>query len=144
MSYVELIINLSDLSLYLLYKLFNKTSTVLETFSCHQRDYQSLFWDSYAPRIFLMMFLETSVLLERTLKNCTYILFCSLNFSLIWEKTLKNYNLPTIVWLKFKLLTYGLKFYDTSILINSFLSCILIFFMFLKKRDIKVEQNIIF
>ena len=44
---------------------------------------------------------------------------------------MENYNLPT----------YGLKFHDASVPIDSFWSYI---FMFLEERNIKVEQNYIF
>ena len=49
-----------------------------------------------------------------------------------------------MVWPKFKLSTCGLKFYDASVLLDSFWSCIFMFFVFLEERDIKVEQNYIF
>ena len=58
--------------------------------------------------------------------------------SVVWNLTL--YRLD--VWSKFKLLTYGLKSHDTSVLLDLFYfiwSCVFMFFVFLNKRDIKME-----
>ena len=80
----------------------------------------------------------------------------------VLKKPRTNYNLPTFnwnlsyllvvwkltfypskVWLKFKLPICGLKSHDVSVLLDSFLSCIFMFSVFLEERD-KVKQNYIF
>ena len=63
----------------------------------------------------------------------------NLNYlSVVWNLTL--YRLD--IWSKFKLLTYGLKSHDTSVLLDLFYfiwSCVFMFFVFLNERDIKME-----
>ena len=52
------------------------------------------------------------------------------------------------IWLKFKLLTCGLKSHNTSVLLECFKSYLILYFFFIiffwEERDIKVEQNFIF
>ena len=56
---------------------------------------------------------------------------------------LKFNILPTKVWPIFKLLISSLKSHYANVLMDFFLSCIFMFFVFLKERDFKVEQNYI-
>ena len=90
--------------------------------------------------VFFMLFLMFGQIQLTHLWFDRYLSCLSMN----WILTL---YLPE-VWMKFKLPTCGLKSNDASIPLDSFWSCIFFFFfcvfVFLKERDIKVEQNYIF